>query len=591
MRSYIYIVLSLLFLFGSSWIIFKGLRKLQPNSLDFVLSLKAIDNTNLGFEFKLQDNDSISNDTTFKLLPANQFFMPLKFRHTETKPYGEVKLYLGQENNTIYFDRFTVIHKHYSQYDTIYQWNCSQELSRLLKYTKGCEVADKTSSYLELKTQMNNSFISLNIEQALNDAYNRHNENQKWPTILISILLSCFILLIFYKAEHAKEKCEVLFSWRPKSILIPSVIAILGITGLNSIVHFLPDLKIKENRTMSDMPKLNPSTLFTYTEELSNHVSEHFAFRNLFFFINSYFQSRVFNESALIDKVIMGNRGWFYYNDIGSLNDYRRMSDIDSNLTRHIVSNFLVRQQWLSSRGIKFYILVPPNKERIYPDFMPKRIKIIDGIGHNSLDYLSKYFWEIGGIKLIDPSDSLLAARRRKDVYYKTDTHWNTFGGFKAYQKLMHEIVKDYPDMRVFNENEFLFSEVLNEEGDLSSMIGLNATNKRKEIMMRHKDTTIKLDYNIPSKMILKFSNIISGPHQKRKLLMFRDSFGSYLAPFFNLQFDEAVYVWNYIFMHKLIEEEKPDIVVFESLQRFLLFSMLVQNPTNLNLTTTHSNP
>ncbi|MBK9300545.1 MAG: hypothetical protein IPN14_08045 [Bacteroidetes bacterium] len=173
----------------------------------------------------------------------------------------------------------------------------------------------------------------------------------------------------------------------------------------------------------------------------------------------------MFNESALIDKVIMGNRGWFYYNDIGSLNDYRRMSDIDSNLTRHIVSNFLVRQQWLSSRGIKFYILVPPNKERIYPDFMPKRIKIIDGIGHNSLDYLSKYFWEIGGIKLIDPSDSLLAARRRKDVYYKTDTHWNTFGGFKAYQKLMHEIVKDYPDMRVFNENEFLFSEVLNEEG------------------------------------------------------------------------------------------------------------------------------
>lgn len=46
----------------------------------------------------------------------------------------------------------------------------------------------------------------------------------------------------------------------------------------------------------------------------------------------------------------------------------------------------------------------------------------------------------------------------------------------------MHEIVKDYPDMRVFNENEFLFSERLNgKEGDLPSMIGLNATNKRKE--------------------------------------------------------------------------------------------------------------
>lgn len=129
---------------------------------------------------------------------------------------------------------------------------------------------------------------------------------------------------------------------------------------------------------MSDMPKLNPSTLFTYTEELQ------LCFRALHLEIFSSSSTPifrvVFNESALIDKVIMGNRGWFYYNDIGSLNDYRRMSDIDSNLTRHIVSNFLVRQQWPSSRGIKFAILVPPNKERIYPDFMPKRIKIIDGL-------------------------------------------------------------------------------------------------------------------------------------------------------------------------------------------------------------------
>ena len=287
----------------------------------------------------------------------------------------------------------------------------------------------------------------------------------------------------------------------------------------------------------------------------------------------------------------MGNKGWFFYNDIGSINDYRRMSEVDSNLARYIVTNFLIRQQWLQAKGIKFYILVPPNKERIYPDYMPKRIKIIEGIGHNTLDYFAKYLMEFGGIKFIDPSDSLLAARRRKDVYYKTDTHWNTFGGFKGYQKLMYEVVKDFSDLRVFKENEFTYAEVFNEEGDLSSMIGLNATNKRKEIMMKHIDSSIALDYNIPTKMVLKYSNVISGPHKKRKLLMFRDSFGSYMIPFLNLQFDETVYVWNYIFMHQLIEEEKPDIVVFESLQRFLLFSLLVQNPTELSNPPMHSNP
>ncbi|MBK7691040.1 MAG: hypothetical protein IPJ31_07955 [Bacteroidetes bacterium] len=591
MRPQLSILLSLLFLCGSSCVLYLGLQKLQPHSLELVLSLKAIESTNIGLECKHPGQAEDKIDTSFKLLPANQFFMPLKFRHFETSPYAAVNLHFAQAKNTLYFDQFTILHHHFSNSDTIYKWNCSQDLRKLLISTHGCKVADKNGSYLEFQTENENAFITLNLDKVLNAAYKRYHKIQNVSLILISILLSCFLLFIFSKAEHAKETCQLHFSWKPRSLLIPSVVAILGVTGLNSIWHIIPDLHIKENRAMSERPILNRNTLFTYTDELSKHVSEHFAFRNLFFFINSYFQSRVFNESALLDKVIMGNKGWFFYNDIGSINDYRRMSDLDSNLARYIVNNFLIRQNWLKERGIKFYILVPPNKERIYPDYMPKRIKIIDGLGHNTLDYLAKYLKELGGFTFIDPSDSLLAARRRKEVYYKTDTHWNTFGGFKGYQKLMHAIVKDFSDLRVFDENEFTLTEILNEEGDLSSMIGLNATNKRKEIMMKPVDTSLHLDYNIPTKMILKFSNTIPGSHPKRKLLMFRDSFGSYLVPFLNLQFDETVFVWNYIFMHHLIEQEKPDIVVFESLQRFVLFSMLVQNPTDLTTPTTHSNP
>lgn len=591
MRSYLSILLSLLFLVGSSFLIYFGLQKLQPHSIELILSLKAIESTNIGLEYKPTGQAEGKIDTSFKLLPANQFFMPLKFRHYEASPYAGVNLHFAQAKNTLYFDQVTILHHHFSNLDTIYSWNCSQDLSELLISTHGCKVAEKNASYLEFQTENENAYITLNVKEILNNAYKKYHKQEKITLILISILLSCFLLFIFSKAEHAKEVCQLNFSWKPRSLLLPAVVAILGLTGLNSICHIIPDLQIKENRAMSERPSLNRNTLFTYTDDRSKHVSEHFAFRNLFFFINSYVHSRIFNESALLDKVIMGNQGWFYYNDIGSINDYRRMSDVDSNLARYIVTNFLIRQNWLKERGIKFYILVPPNKERIYPDYMPKRIKIIDGLGHNTLDYLAKYFKEMGGITLIDPSDSLLAARRRKEVYYKTDTHWNTFGGFKGYQKLMHAIAKDFSDLRVFDESEFTFTEVMNEEGDLSSMIGLNATNKRQEIMMQHVDTSLHLDYNIPTKMILKFSNAIPGSHPKRKLLMFRDSFGSYLVPFLNLQFDETIYVWNYIFMHKLIEHEKPDIIVFESLQRFLLFSMLVQNPTDLNLPPTHSNP
>jgi hypothetical protein len=40
--------------------------------------------------------------------------------------------------------------------------------------------------------------------------------------------------------------------------------------------------------------------------------------------------------------------------------------------------------------------------------------------------------------------------------------------------------------------------------------------------------------------------------------------------------------------MNRLIEEEKPDIVVFESLQRFLMYALLIPNPTAVNQSLRH---
>lgn len=557
-----------------------GLKNINPYQTKIIFNIKSIKNTKLTLEF-----DSL--ESTSKTLHANQFFLPTTFNHPQKPTSFHTRLYLGESDNTIYIDKVFVLYFNFSTLDTIYQWNCQQEIEKLITSTTNCNIEDKTNNYLEINTLENSASIDFKFNDALISKIKQYPTFPWYKLLLFSGLIALFIVAFITKNKETGERLVIQIKGKRKLMFPIIFLLIIGSISANSIFKILPDIKISENRSKTSLPKLNYNTVFNFTDDLTTYVSENFAFRNVFFLTNSIFCNKFFQESALPEKVILGKKGWLYYNDLGSISDYRRMTQLDTNLMRYIATTFTIRRNWLAKKNIKFYILTAPNKERIYPDYMPSYIRIIDGLGHNSLDYIKKYLWEMAKLEVIDPSDSLLVARRRRDVFYKTDTHWNTYGGFKGYQCLLNEISKDFSSLKVFQDEQFTIQETFNNEGDLSSMLGLNNIYPRKEYMMRFIDSNRKLDYNVPSEMILRYTNSIPDSSQRLKLLLFRDSFGSYLVPFLNQQFAETVIVWNYFFMNKLIEEEKPDIVVFESLQRFLVYATTMQNPTAVM----HSNP
>ncbi|MEO5583369.1 MAG: hypothetical protein ABIR66_11805 [Saprospiraceae bacterium] len=64
------------------------------------------------------------------------------------------------------------------------------------------------------------------------------------------------------------------------------------------------------------------------------------------------------------------------------------------------------------------------------------------------------------------------------------------------------------------------------------------------------------------------------------KLLLNGDSYAYALLPWLHLQFEEVILVSNHYFMPELIEKEKPDIVILESLERLLSYNLSIPNPT-----------
>lgn len=529
--------------------------------------------------------DASKRDMQRTTVIASQFYKDYVFQFTNATKINDLVCFMGIDSNTFFIERVSIIHTQLNGRDTLLNWLPElASLNQLFSAFKEVKVVNKSPRYLELLTQRNVGFAQFNsafIFKQSKIELTAHREMIRNGVLALVFVL--FFVFSIYMAPKGLKAMRFNVPLNRNEGLIYFFFGFLLIACLNSFLGWIPDRKNAENRMLSSFPTFSWSACLQYPEALNAYIEEHYSFRNTFFFLNSLLHTKVLKASALPDKVILGKQHWFYYNESNTVNDFRRMTTIDTMEMMNVVRILHSRMQWLKKRHIHFYILVPPNKERIYPEFMPSAYYPVNGVGHNRLDFYKKILTQSSPVQIIDPTDSLYVAKLKKDVYYATDTHWNLYGGFKGYQCLMTAILKDFPSLTMMREEDFKISDNFVEEGDLASMLALNSIYKRKEYSFTFKDSTKDLGHLTSSDIILRFDNQHILDSANLKLLMFRDSYANYLIPFLNMHFKKAVYVWNYEFMNQLIEEEKPDIVVFESLERFLSYSMSMPNPPDVD--------
>lgn len=118
-----------------------------------------------------------------------------------------------------------------------------------------------------------------------------------------------------------------------------------------------------------------------------------------------------------------------YYKNIKKLNDFCEQNDI------------------------KLYIMLIPIKEEIYPP-SPKYKKKYDNI-INLKNYVNK---KIDKELIQCPIKELKEASKKDYTFLKGDSHWSEYGAFIAYKELMNSIKKDFPDIKIAGENDFVIT-------------------------------------------------------------------------------------------------------------------------------------
>lgn len=568
------LLLSALLFFGS----YRFINAINEPIPEIHLSIKAFANTTIELRSRADTTAKYTDDPSKTMLYSSQFFSTIILPIDHKEELVRVRLDFDNQSNYIMIEKAWLVSKHGGNRDTIKKWN-GRQVDSLIHHYNNIQLETKNESFIQMKCGETDPYFE--FSSGLTDVYNQRSSGSvmsNWLTILSALLLT-FTGLMLFKSLFVSDLPSLLRrSLLDGKLLIISFFGILFLIFLNNEWGFIPDLPNKENRRLASKPALTTTRFFEYPELYSKYAKDNYSFRSYFFFMNAVIKSKIFRVSPLPDDVILGKKDWFFDCEPNVINDFRKLQPYNGDIL-YVVSQILAqRQNWLSKRNIKFYVMIPPNKNRVYPELMPDAYKQEEGLGHNFLDLLGMHLKLHSNVRIIDPTEELKVAKNNLDVYYSTDTHWNLYGGFIGYSKLMTEIKKDFPAVQPITEGEFIYSWYFNSEGDLAKMCGLQDVYKRKEYVMAFRDPLKHLKNPEFSSIDIHYSNTNLVDSSHLKLVMFRDSYANYLIPFLNLHFKESNYIWSYEFMDKVIEREQPDVVVFESLQRFMNYALTIPN-------------
>jgi len=340
-----------------------------------------------------------------------------------------------------------------------------------------------------------------------------------------------------------------------------------------------------EKRAMAQMP--DPSLMLkdfsAYTARFEKYYNDSFGLRDKLIGWNNLLRIALFRESP-VKGVRWGRDGWLFYANEWVLEDYENImpyKEEDLNRIRKVLEE---RRLWLERRGMKFYVLVAPNKHTIYPEYLPASLH---KIGKESrLDQVVRSLKDVPRIPFVDVRSALLKEKPVQRLYHRTDTHWNDYGAFIGYRELMERIGKDFPNVRKLSLDDFNVRTIEGKGGDLAGMLSLSDRIKEERITLIPKSPPRAVDalrdypdpvdlHEYPDrKMVIKETRDPALP----KALVFRDSFSWPLIPYLAESFRSVVFFWKFDFLPEIIERERPDVVILECVERYLN-ALTIENP------------
>jgi len=291
---------------------------------------------------------------------------------------------------------------------------------------------------------------------------------------------------------------------------------------------------------------------------------------------NNWFNDRFFMRSFLISfgelkkflninwetkDVLKGQNGWLFYKEDNSVRNFQNLDLFSIEDLKAIADHLNKINKYCISKNKKFYFVIAPDKNKIYGENYPLSIKKIRENNKSRANQLISYLKQNTNITSIYLYDTLIS-HKNEGLYYKTDTHWNGIGAQYSYLKIFDYLKKDYKNL---TKTEIIKGEKVNFSGDLNKMLP-DFFKQPDDMNYIPKVKNLSYICNID-----KYDDKINLCHNSMglyNLVMYHDSFGEGLVPYFAQTHRSAIFHFKKAVEKK--EIENADIVIFEIVERQL---------------------
>lgn len=360
-----------------------------------------------------------------------------------------------------------------------------------------------------------------------------------------------------------------IFSFNAMKKITTFIFFLLLISPILGTISGFGNEQLNEKRELVKLPDFSANNLIdpAFYSNIEKYYNDQFVYRGELIKAKSLIDYYVFNTS-ITSKVYIGTNEWLYLRE--ELPDYIKDGCSARDDMRGLARQISRMETILLKKGKKLIFIVPPNKSTIYPEYV--------GLPHSYTGCKSKYEYLLEAFKqypvkgFIRLDDTLLQAKKEKQLYYKDDTHWNVNGAMVASIKILKYLRplswdKDLPEVEVIKEYK---------AGDLANMMSINLGTK--ESVAKHINFTFKIDKKTlePEDQIhpkFEFKSESFSNELIPRTIILQDSFMSLPLEFIKGSFEQLdTYWWGpHLSDPRVVEDlQASKVIVIECVERYL---------------------
>lgn len=333
-----------------------------------------------------------------------------------------------------------------------------------------------------------------------------------------------------------------------------------------------------ENRRPEPWPasSLSDFDYRTFPTRFEAYFNDRFGMRRDLIDLRNRIDFSVFKK-APSEVVVIGREDMLFYAAERTITAYRGLLPLSTHDLDRWYQELEARRQWLSERGITYLLLIAPEKHTIYPELLPSRIR------RGATTPADQFMKHIQGSALaphvVEAAPRVIAAKSQGKLYFHLDSHWNHHGAYIGYATAMDALraltpqVPDKIDLSADN-----FRPAVEQGGDLATVLGRVMTSIGGTTVMTDKIACAKWQLQAPPA-----AGTVPSPRgdvigecgaSTYRLLMFGDSFATLLLQYFGPTFSRFRASFrrsSFEEMQRYVEEERPDIVIDQINERYLL--------------------